>query len=69
MWTVSGQVAALNMAFHGDTLTSFPSRSVNPCGLFIHSFAHTTKNADKTAATKIGTPHSKWVRGLSRSQP
>jgi hypothetical protein len=69
IWVVSGHVAALNIADHGRTLTSRPWRSVKPCGLFIHALAQTTKNAESTPATKIGTPAIRCARGESRSQP
>lgn len=69
MCVVSGQVALLNIADHGETLVSLPLCSVKPWGLFIHALAQTTKNADNTPAMKIGTPASRWVPGLSLSQP
>lgn len=69
MCVVSGQVAELNMAAQGDTLTNLPSCSVKPWGLFIHALAHTTKKADSTPDTTIGTPDNKCARGESPSQP
>ena len=54
---VSGQVALVEHRRPRATrVTTLPSRSVKPCGLFIHALAHTTKNADSTPATNDRDP-------------
>ncbi len=68
MWTVCGGLAGLSIAAHGSTPVIRPSCWVKPRGWFIQALAQTTKKAEVTPATTMGTPVSRWVRGGSRSQ-
>ncbi len=70
MCSASGNSVALNMAFHGRIAVGNPSApSVKPVGPFIQALAATTKNAEATPATAIGTPVHQCTRGGSRSHP
>lgn len=59
----------LNIAAHGLTSTTAPSRIVKPAGLFIHALTDTTQNVPMTPDAPIGINIAKCRRGAIRSQP
>jgi hypothetical protein len=69
MCTISCHRFALSSASHGRALTTFPSTTPKPCGLFIHPLTAITVNDPVRPVITIGTPVRKCARGVSRPQP
>ena len=63
-----GQTESLSSAAHGSMLTTSPSTTSNPVGVFIHAFTAMTKNAPAKPAMIMGIPVRMWIRSGSLSQ-
>ena len=59
----------LNMAAHGSTSVTMPSRMVNPVGSFIQEFTETTQKVPTMPDIAIGISMARCSRGGMRSQP